>query len=1200
MRQYLVTAALVLTAGVAPAQDSISHRVILIGDAGRVNDKQQAIIKDAASHIITDKTTVLYLGDNIFNDGMALTAGEEQERNQQILRSQYQPMRNGGATVYFIPGNYDWDKSGKNGLAKVKKQWEYLNTQKDPKLQMVPFNGCPDPIEINVDENLTIIAFDSEWWLFPFNKTNAIADCDCATKDEVITRLAELYYKNRYKVIILASHHPFQSYGVHGGYFTWKDHLFPFTAANKNLYIPLPIVGSLYPLLRKSFTNAEDLRHPLYKEMIRRVDKVFDSFPNLVHVAGHEQGLQLIKGKQLQVVSGSGSTASSAIKKGNSLFADDVQGYVTVDLLINHETRFTYYTYKDGATQQAFSYSQPYKDVKAQDELFYTAINTDSIAVSAYAPYNDVGNLHRKLFGENYRKEWAAKATLPVIKISEVKGGLTPLKRGGGHQTLSLRLKDNEGKEWVLRTIEKYPEALLPESLRGTFVKDIINDAMTSQNPYSPLVVPVLANAVKVEHANPVIGYVAPDKQLGGYEKIFVNRVCLYEEREPTGNSDNTAKMLKELNDDNDNSIDTGSFFRARMLDLYLGDWDRHEDQWRWFDAKKGSSKKYIAVPRDRDQALYRSYGFFPWLSTQAAVAPFLRGFRPDIKLVNEFFINGKNLDNRFLNQMDHDQWMKTMKEFTTSLTDSVLDESLKKLPKGVYEIRHEQLFDIMKKRRDKLPAASEKYFYFLNKIADVRVSDKSELVELLDAPNNGILLVIHKLSKDRNVREQLFSKVYLPSVTKEIRLFIGQGDDSVVVNTTQSSIKVRIVGGDGNKQYNVVHAAKKMHVYEMDNNASFTGMTHKLRKHLSDDSTNIAIVPSNRYNSTLPLLTAGLNPDDGFLIGFSLKHTRQGFRKTPFASTHQLAMAYAFATNAYRVAYRGEWIGRAGRPDFILQGIAKAPTNTQNFFGRGNETPFVKEGDYKKFYRTRFNIFQAETGLRWRGSKGSSFTIGPSYQFYHYDPDENKGRFITNESLIGSYDSSTIENDKTHLGLFIHYNTDRRNNKILTTWGYYINVRAHGYLGMNNYSKSFVQIIPEIAIYKSLNATQTIVLAERLGGGISLGKTTFYQSLFIGGHENLMGYRQYRFAGQYSMYNNLELRIKLSDFASYVLPGQFGLTLLYDVGRVWENNDDSNKWHNGIGGGFYFAPAQLVVLQVVASYSVEGLYPTFSMGFRF
>lgn len=1200
MGKYLLSVVYLCIAAFASGQDSINHRVIFIGDAGRLTHAQQDIIKDAASRVISGKTTVVYLGNNIFHDGISLTAGQNQDQHQELLRSQFQPMRSQGASVYFVPGNYDWDNSGKNGLAKIKKQWEFINGQHDPNLQLIPANGCPDPIEISVDDHLVIIAFDSEWWLFPFSKRNPDAECECTTKDEVITRFGELLYKNRYKTILLTSHHPFQSYGVRGGYFTWKDHIFPFTALNKNLYIPLPIVGSLYPLLRHSFTGAEDLRHPVYKDMERKIDKVFAGFPNLIHIGGHERGLQLIKSDQLQVVSGGGATASSALKKKNTLFADASEGYVTIDLLRTNETRFTFYSYNDGATHEVYSFLDGYKDLKVEDELSYAAISGDSIRVSAYAKYDSVKDLHRTLFGENYRKEWAAKAKLPVIKISELKGGLSPIKRGGGHQTLSLRLKDKDGKEWVLRTIEKYPDVLLPEPLRETFVKDVINDAMTSQHPYSSLIVPTLANAVNVQHTNPIIGYVAPDPQLGIYEKTFVNRVCLFEEREPTGNSDNTAKMLDELNKDNDNSVDTASFFRARMLDLYIGDWDRHEDQWRWYDAKKGSTKKYVPVPRDRDQALYRSHGFFPWLSIQTAVAPFLRGFRPDIKLVKEFFIGGRNLDNRFLNQMDHTQWMKAANEFTASLTDSVLDASLKKLPDGVYQIRRDQLFSDMKKRRDKLAHASEKYFYFLNETADVRVSDKNELVELLDGPGNTLLLVIHKLSKEGKVKDQLFSKVYSPRITKEIRLFIGKGDDSVVINTKQKSIKVRIVGGDGNKNYNVLHAGKKLHVYEEKNNAAFSGMTYKLRKHLSDDTANISISPTNRYNITFPFVTAGLNPDDGLLVGFSLKHTQQGFRKTPYANTQQISMAYAFATTAYRIAYHGEWIGSRGKPDFLLQGFAKAPTNTQNFFGRGNETPFYKVGNYKRFYRARFNIYQAETGLRWRGSKGSSFSIGPSAQWYHFDPEENKGRFITYESLIGSYDSSTIDRDKAHLGIFMHYNIDRRNSRILTTWGYVINIQAHAYRGMNDYSKSFAQIIPEVAIYKSLNATQTIVLADRFGGGVTIGKTTFYQSLFLGGHTNLSGYRQYRFAGQYSLYNNLELRIKLSDFASYLLPGQFGITGFYDIGRVWENHDNSNKWHNGIGGGIYFAPAQLVVLQLVVGFSPEGWYPTFSMGFRF
>jgi hemolysin activation/secretion protein len=144
------------------------------------------------------------------------------------------------------------------------------------------------------------------------------------------------------------------------------------------------------------------------------------------------------------------------------------------------------------------------------------------------------------------------------------------------------------------------------------------------------------------------------------------------------------------------------------------------------------------------------------------------------------------------------------------------------------------------------------------------------------------------------------------------------------------------------------------------------------------------------------------------------------------------------------------------------------------------------------------------------------------------------------------------------------------------------------------------MQIIPEFAFYKSLDSKSDFVLAERIGGGVTFGQTAFYQSLFLGGEGNLLGYRQYRFAGQHSVYNNLEMRIRLGNFVNYILPGQYGLVGFYDVGRVWENGESSDKWHSGTGGGIYFAPAKIAVIKLIAGHSDEGWYPYISTNFRF
>jgi hypothetical protein len=824
---------------------------------------------------------------------------------------------------------------------------------------------------------------------------------------------------------------------------------------------------------------------------------------------------------------------------------------------------------------------------------------TDSAIVKAHPSYDSVTNWHRRLFGENFRKEWAAPVKLPLISVSE--RGLTPLQRGGGHQTRSLRLKDAKGREWVLRSIEKYPEIILPETFRQTFAADWVRDAMSAQHPYAPLIVPALSDVAKVPYSKPVIGWVAPDKGLGEFEKEFANTMCLLEEREPYGNSDNTFKMLERLNEDNDNRIDTVAFFNARLLDMLMGDWDRHEDQWRWIDEQKGSGRKYAAIPRDRDQALYRNEGFFPKLASRKWLAPFLTGFRSEIKRGNYSFFNGRFLNSRFLIQLDHDRWMQLTNEFLAKMTDEVMETAFKRLPPEVYVMKHEELLQIMKKRRAAMPKAMENYYRFLNRIADIQVSDKSELVEINDAPGKGLQVTIHKLSKKGKAEDQLFSRTFVSSETKELRLFIRKGNDSVVLNNTNRKIKVRIVGDTGIKVFNVVASGKKVCVYEPETGAVFTGNTRRLKTHLSNDTANLSFIPTNPYAIVKPLIAVGFNLDDGIFLGGGVKIFTPGFKKFPYGSIQQISLAHSFSTAAYRIRYKGEWIKAIGKADITLQANIFAPNNTRNFFGRGNETDYIKDGDFRRFYRTRYNVYQFNPSLRWHLGKFNTLSAGPSLQFYHSDSLENKGRFInTNASLINSYDSNSIHKDKLHGGIIINLVRDKRNNPILTTGGHYISIQAHAHTGMNDESKSYGQLMPEVAFYKNLSKRSTVVIAERLGGAVTIGKAAFYQSAFLGGHENLFGFRQYRFAGEHMVYNNLEFRVKLANFASYILPGQFGMTGFYDVGRVWEKDESSKIWHQAVGGGFYFAPAQLAVFQVTAGWSKEGWFPYVIMGFRF
>jgi len=1185
------------------AQDAVESRIIFIGDAGEINRQQETLIPQAAGLILPNKTTVIYLGDNIYPDGMALPGTANEEPSKAILRSQFEPMRAKQAPVYFVPGNHDWDRMGKQGLQKIRAQGAFLKEQQDTLLKLVPENGCPDPVEIPISDQLVVLAYDSEWWLFPYKKSSGDIECACENSQDVLERMEELLYKNRDKTILLASHHPFRSYGVHGGYYSWKDHLFPLTALNSHLFLPLPVVGSLYPLLRSTvFLNPEDLHHPTYQQFAQDVEQLVDDVPNILYVAGHEHGLQLIKdGDKMQLVSGGGAKASFLKKSKKTLFKAPTQGFITVDQLHDKSLNITYYVYKNNQIEAAFHYQKKYDQTeKWIDSLPSNWASQDSIVTQANTKYNQVGRTHRKLFGENYRKEWAADTKVPLLKLSQIRGGMTPLQRGGGMQTVSLRLQDKSGKEWVLRSVNKNTESLLPKELQQTFARDFLDDANSAQHPYSALMVPPLADAVHVAHANPIIGIVAPDSALGVYNRIFANTLCLLEEREPLGDSDNSPKMLKKINNDNDDTYKAKTFLRARLLDLLIGDWDRHEDQWRWVDEKQGKNKDYLPIPRDRDQALRLTDGIFPYLASRTWVLPTLQGFGPQIKNVRYSLFKSRFLHAQPENQFSYATWMEVTNDFTEKITDSVLEESLKRLPESAYALRHDSLFSFLKQRRNAIPKAMDEYYRFINRIVDIKASNKKEYVVITDAPNKGLKVVMRKINKEGEVKGKLMDKTYDPEITKEIRLYLASGNDSVMVNTKNSDIKLRIIGGQGHKDYTIQASKRKIKLYDRESGSTISGDSNRISQRRSKDSTNVAFVPVNLYNVWMPLVTVGYNADDGIMFGGGFNYTHQrGFRKAPFANRQHFLISGALATGAVKIKYNGQWKDILDKADLLVGLQINAPNNTQNFFGLGNNTVYDKENYEIRYYRSRFNLYDLHSALQWTFDRNTTFSVGPAFQLYYFDSDDNEGRFIQQSAQLHTYDSLTIAKDKIFAGFQAKFIKDTRNNQLFASKGGYLQLDVKGLTGLNAYAEDFLQVKGEMAFYTNMNKGG-IIFADRIGGGATWGKAAFYQSLFLGGQNNLWGFRQYRFAGERLFFNNFEMRIRLAQIGSYIVPGQLGLIGFYDMGKVWAEGYNSDQLHQGVGGGIYYAPAQIALLQFVAGHSNEGWYPYFTMGFRF
>ncbi|MEO6314606.1 MAG: metallophosphoesterase, partial [Chitinophagaceae bacterium] len=789
-KRYLLLLPLLFCLLIGSAQEEVQFRVILIGDAGEINSTQAAILKDAISKSIPGKTIALFLGDNIYPRGVELTPGKK-EAALNVLRSQYEGLRKNDVPVYFVPGNHDWDKSGPKGYHKMMAANAFINSQLDSFLQIIPGDACPGPYEMKVSDNLVIVAMDSEWWLFPYNTHSDKSDCPCKTKRDVLGKLEDIVRRNANKTIIFATHHPFSSYGTHGGYYTFKEHIFPLTDLNKNLYIPLPVIGSLYPALRKSFPPAEDLGNALYKDMKKSVNDILKTHANVIHVAGHEHTLQLIQDEVLQVVSGAGCKETPVRKGRGSLYAAGSSGYVVADILKDNSLRLHFITYTGSQLKESFVYNRSYATPPAAALVEEPDVKGDSIRIKLLPAFEKVSKFHRSMFGENYRKIWNIETSLPVFRLSAT--DLEPTELGGGMQTHSLRLQDKDKKEWVLRSIDKFPDALLPQALSQTLAADILHDNVSAIFPYAPLMVPVFADAMGVVHSNPTIVYIASDKKLGIYSRDFANKVFLLEEREPLGKSSSTIKMQEKLKDDNDNSIDQSAFLTARLQDIFLGDWDRHGDQWRWVDTEEGKDKKYKPVPRDRDQVFYVNQGLLPTLLALPWIMPKFQGFGPRIRNINTFSFNARNIDGLFTNGLSAEDWTNSTQHAVTALNDSVIDKALQRAPKPVYEAFHVKLADQLKKRRQDLIRVMPRYYKFLNKDIDITFSDKNELVNITDTLNGKLNVAVFKISKSNDTDKLIYNRVIYPAITNELHLYMFGGEDRIRIANNSSPVKIRI-----------------------------------------------------------------------------------------------------------------------------------------------------------------------------------------------------------------------------------------------------------------------------------------------------------------------------------------------------------------------------------------------------------------------
>lgn len=1206
-RSGLILWGLFVLHAIVMAQDSIQSRIVLIGDAGQLTNGRHPVISAVKNNIILDKkTTIIFLGDNLYKKGLPDNSAPGFNLTKAPLDSQIRIADKTDAKVYFVPGNHDWADGGSDGYQSILRVQSYIDQVGYKNVKMFPRDGCPGPEEIKITDDVVLVMMDSQWWLHEYDKPGVESDCPFKTKAEVLVQLDDILSRNKDHLVLLAFHHTLRSYSVHGGYFTLKQHIFPFTDIRPDLYIPLPVLGSIYPLTRAVFGTKQDLKHPLYQNMMNEIEKIVKGHPNVIYVAGHDHSLQLIRDSGYNfIVSGSGSKGTRVNKSVNSLYASPKEGFVTLEISKNKNVRASVYTVEESAVKMDYS----------KDILYFTKIPVpvedttrhadykfkDSVVISASDLYKVSFGFRKIFLGANYRKEWSTPITMKEFNIRKEKGGLTIKSMGGSKQTKSLTLADKNGELWILRSVDKDPEKALPVNLKGTLAQGIFQDMISAAHPYAPLVVAELAKATGVITPDPEYFFVPNDPALAPYSGMFANTVMILEKWNPgSGFVDikSTGKVINAMLEDNEHHIDQEKVLNARLLDMLIADWNRHADQWMWGTSDTGIGKLYYPVPKDRDQAFFNSDGLLLWKLSKRDI-PYLRGFKKKIKNIYGLNYKEGDFDRFFMNNLDGAAWKRITEKFQQQLSNETISKAVTKFPPAIAELDAKIVAEKLVSRRDVLLKNVMKYYQFLSRVVSVPGSNRSEYFHLTKAPQ-GLHLTVYKKQADTDSASIMYSRIFDEKITREIRLYGLNGDDKFEIDADVSSkIRLRIIGGKGSDSFNLKgNIRNKLYDLSTEKNVSI-----HLRRTKKEFSSDPAV---NEYKQTefqytkkkFPEFNIGYNAEDKLLMGFGFSRRTFGFRNLPYATDQKLVTLYAPNEGAYQLKYDGTFNKIIFKKDLVIHLQFVSPT-LENFFGFGNESVFDKTKSLQ-FYRVRYRYLEADVLIRKRVNNIFQFSIGPSYYLYWSKYSDNGKRILGKPAVIGS-DSTSIYGVKQFLGGKVKLDISYINNEIFPTRGITWFTQFTSLWGLNANTHALTKLTSDMTIYASVNDQARVTTVLRLGGGhIFSKKFEYFQALNIGDHNSLRGYRKNRFSGSSIAYASAELRVKLFTSQSYFLPGDIGVMGFYDLGRVWQRAEHSKKWHQGYGGGIYYIPYSMVMLSCTIAFSPEDKLFNFSLGTKF
>jgi hypothetical protein len=597
-----------------------------------------------------------------------------------------------------------------------------------------------------------------------------------------------------------------------------------------------------------------------------------------------------------------------------------------------------------------------------------------------------------------------------------------------------------------------------------------------------------------------------------------------------------TDALLRRRRERPEERVDARRFLTARLLDLLLGDWDRHRDQWRWGRAHSDSA--WQPIPRDHDWAFGRYEGLAPTYLRHGPL-PHLVRFSPGAYPVPGLTWFGRDLDRELLPRLEWATWDSVVSEIRFRLSDSVITAATAEMPVGVPDAHRAWLAAALRDRRDHLPDAARRFYLRLARECDLHATDAAERITIEGAPDGALRISISGEGAGTHL-----SRRFIPAETKEVRLYAHRGADTVVTRGSTPRILVRVIGGDGRDTVSL-EGGPKLDFYQHGDNW----------RPLPSEGDEPPPRDWGSRTVTLPRLSA--SSEMGLVLGVGMTHTEYGFRKLPFAS--RSSVQFAFSTSTARFGLSASSVIQTANPSlgFVLDASAGG-IQVLRYYLPGNES--VEAGD-RQFHLVRnWQATLAPTAVLGL-SRSLAIGVGPRLRYVHSDlqPD----RLITSTQPYGSPSFGQV-------GARAWVRWDTRDIPVNTRRGSLLEVGGDFVPGIWDAEESFGGGYLNAATYFTVPGSWSPTLGLRLGGRRMWGRYPYFEAARIGGEGTVRGYSDGRFQGDAAVFGSAELRAPLGR-ARLLVPTQIGLLGFTDVGRVFLEGESSRDWHESIGGGVWF-----------------------------